>query len=361
MIASSCPQCAAPTPLSLATTAVRCASCGYDGPPAAAVAEQLARASAILRQVDVRERQLAGWARAALASGRWPIAAYLAVATLVNAPMLVIAIFGAWSWAESWTSTAGLLWFATPTVVSALATIGGLRWLGRRRAALRLQAAAAPPAAPGSTASCRVCGASLDESAGPVVRCGYCEADNLVDPSVLGQVAVTKLRSLENLVDTVREGATGLRVASRRAGCALAGVGCATPVALLVATTALALVLASIPTAPSGASRYAVVQTAAGRCVALVTQRPGNVRLSYGGAAGTGAIAPEDRPSTAGLSVGPAQTLVGRQVRVHASGVSGTVVRVQGTLLGSDVAVLRLPDGSETSVDIPGLCLAGVE
>lgn len=361
MIASSCPQCSAPTPLSLAATSIRCSSCGYDGPPAPAVAEQLGRAAAILRQVDVRERQLTGGARAVLASGRWPVVAYLAVAALVNAPFLVLTIFGVWLWATSGTSTSGLLWFATPLIVSVLATGVGLRWLGRRRANLRLEAAAAPPAAPGSTASCRVCGASLEESRGPVVRCGYCEADNLVDPAALRLAAATKLRSLENLVESVRAGATGLRAASRRAGCALASVGCLTPVVLLVASTAIAMVLASIETEPSGAARYAIVQTAAGRCVALVSERPGGVRLSYGGAAGTAAIAPEDRSSTAGLAVGPAQQLVGRRVRVHTTGASGTVVRVRGTLLGNDVAVLAAPGGAESSVDLPGLCLTDAE
>lgn len=353
MVTSSCPGCSAPTPLSLASSSIHCSSCGYDGPPAPEVAEQLGRAAAILAQFDVRERQLAGWARAAISSGFWPVAAYLLVAALVNAPMLVIALFGAWAWGDDAMSTGVFVLFTSPLVVSVMATGAGLRWLSRRRAKLRFEAAAAPPVAPGSTASCRVCGASLADLGEPVVRCGYCEADNLVDPTVLRQASAAKLRSLEGVVDAVRQGAIGLRAASRRAGCALASVGCLTPVGLLVGTLVIATILAEIEAEPSDDARYTIVQTAAGRCVALVTESARGVRLSFG----SDAIAPEDRPTAAGLSVGSAQMVVGQRVRVHATGSTGTVVRIRGSLLGSDYAVLRAGDGSETSVDTAGLCL----
>lgn len=270
-------------PLSLASSGLgRCRACGFEGQPDQGVQERLRAAAALLRGLDVRERQLdasqtAAVHRALAQRSKLRLAAGLISVFPIGWSLLWLAMFLA---DEDGPGAFTIL----PVILLPLAVylIGVKLALGRAtRARERLLAACAadPPEHPQGEASCHVCGAPLaSRGADAITRCAYCEADNVVHPQALA--AAKKLREAavldaEKLVE--RE--------ARTATFASVGAGVST-VLLLVASPfigfglaiafwfALGLGMAIAEPAPYP-HRYVFVVGEQGRCIGRVAHRKG--------------------------------------------------------------------------------------
>jgi hypothetical protein len=167
-----------------------CAACGFHGPPPHDVSSALRAAGAMLRGLDVRRRQLSDAQRAAVLRADARRGRYLVVWLVVSVLYGGCAGCGGTmiELGDRGTKMIGSL-FTVPFVL--MLVTGGLClvWLSRSGNAIRLACAAIPPAAPGEPAACRVCGAPVVVPGGAAfARCGYCAADNLVEPRALDLV-----------------------------------------------------------------------------------------------------------------------------------------------------------------------------
>lgn len=281
MIACACPRCGRPAPLALsAGDALRCRACGYHGPLPPEVAGRLQLAGAMLRTLDVRDRQLD--ASQAEAVGR----------ALAQRSKLRLVVGLASIWPIGWAALALPLFLfgenptsliiALPTGVMPLAVFAGLTTLLLRRAEgarerLLAACAAEPPEAPGEPACCHVCGAPLSaQGANAIARCAYCEADNVVHPQAVDAARKRRETSVGDIERTVEAEA-------RTATFASVGAGVGTILALLASPfigffltiiTWFGIALAIIVIQPRPyPHRYVTVQTEAGRCIGRVVKR----------------------------------------------------------------------------------------
>lgn len=155
-----------------------------------------------------------------------------------------------------------------PTVV-VLGLLGAVAFvqLRRMRVALEAHCAALPPGRPGEPAGCRVCGgAVIPRGTEVVVRCTYCQADNLVDPRVLRERAPARAREVTDYAHEVVAQARMLESAGR------------SKAMLWVAAVPLCTCLCGCPNLFLGyrlglaepeaaACEHVLVTTAEGRCV----------------------------------------------------------------------------------------------
>jgi len=116
-------------------------------------------------------------------------------------------------------------------------------WLGMRRVfALQLRSLlrARPPLQPGLVARCRGCGADLPAARAPELKCSYCNAWNLLDPTLARDAATLLANEAEEYRSRVRPWSQDPKVylAPARAFYLWAGVG-----AFITTLGGLALVL----------------------------------------------------------------------------------------------------------------------
>ena len=118
--------------------------------------------------------------------------------------------------------------------------------------------AADPPDAPGEPARCHVCGAPLTGNRS-VVRCGHCEADNLVEPAAIRRVHRERAAGIDDLERRLTREVEGVRAASASATIGTAfGAAFAPLLAIgLAVVTGAVLRLMEFPADP--ALRYALV------------------------------------------------------------------------------------------------------
>jgi hypothetical protein len=336
-------------PLSLGSETIQCVSCGYSGPPPPQVAEQLSAAAQAVRQMDAGERQLAGMQRRVATAGGKSIALYLLVSALVFIPLLLFGLFGV-ALDVNWDL---MIFFWLPLIIGVDAAVIGLWWIIKRRRALQEATAAVPPRTAGATASCRVCGASLEQTTEAIIRCGYCESDNLVAAEVLQRLGQRKAVAMDNLVEQVKTEAASVRQAGKQAGCAMVWIGLAAPFASIALMFLIVLALWNVPAAIDTSVRYTVRQTTQGSCVGRVSETDNGVIISYGG---RGVLEPEELTNAEGLELRSYDLVIGRRVRVIYDDRTGTVERIQGLLIGDDQAVIRPDSGDTFQATIAGLC-----
>lgn len=360
MIACPCPRCGRPTPLSLgASERVRCLACGYDGPPAPEVAERLRVAGAMLRGLDVRERQLdASQARAIQRALGERATLRLVVALTSLLPALWAAFFLLISLVDDEGEGMSLV-IVGPPMLLPLAIYGGLvalvlRHAGRRREGLLALCAAEPPGAPGEPASCHVCGAPLvGEATHAVARCSYCEADNVVDPQALDAARRRRESSVGSIEQAVQTEARAATFASVGAGFGAIAALVAAPLVGLGLTFALwfaiGMGIAIVDKKPY-VHRYVLVETEHGRCVGRAAQRRGAREIDLGKDRDKGARV--WLPGSRGVAEISLNELIGRRVLLL-SGVEGTVKKFRGDFTNGQN--LLLSDKGQVSVE--GVCL----
>lgn len=143
-------------------------------------------AAEVLRLSNARDRQVAGLRRALVASGKLVSGCLLTTAILLTVvcglPVLILALFVLPGILTGWLEKVSWLIALVPFPLSIFVFgIGAVMLV--RGALLRLEeaCAAVPPAAPGESATCHVCGAPLTTvGESGVARCGFCQADNVV-------------------------------------------------------------------------------------------------------------------------------------------------------------------------------------
>jgi hypothetical protein len=237
--------------MSLATPSVlQCTACRYVGPPAPRDSERLAHAATVLWSLDVRQRQLDAAQLRLLRSarrGRLGLVLSLIAGALALSPCVACALMSVLLPEPGYGMA---LSCGAPVFVFALTGAALLAIAFRRRRSLEEACAAEPPELPGQPARCHVCGAPLragiDEH---VVRCGFCQADNVIDPKVLARLGAKRARAIGDFDAAVRQEASRLRAGMWWMRVAVVGVVLASPVFCLMGS-ALSMRLGPLYEAP---------------------------------------------------------------------------------------------------------------
>lgn len=352
-----CPQCGHPVALSLATAQrIRCGACGFDGAPPAEDARRLASAQAIVHEANVRERQLGPLQSRLLTSNLVANLLYLGGVALALVPygcclFVLMQVYA--SRGNYVAMSVGVI----PIVFLLVFAASGFFFLRSRLRRIRAALMGLPGLEPGQPASCRLCGGDIQTGeVRAVVRCSYCDADNLVDPSWLRSQERARDATLDTFEADVGEQARIAKQAFRSAwrGVALAAL-IATPV-----TVCLWFVGYTAATQIEGEPielRYAIVDFGDARCVAAVRGWDDeNDEVS-----GTDS---DDGDATFYVTPGSVETfgperLVGMRLIPYRTDLEGEVTRLFGIPLeGTNKVLLRNEDGTETSIYPSWTCLA---
>jgi len=206
--AVSCAGCGAPAAISLAhPDEVRCTHCGEARPPGPEVVERLAAGRAALEAVQTSARQLDRHRRRALHRADNAVVLFTVglVLLLLAAPVYLCG--GGYGLLVG--DGESMLFGCTCTnMLLSLLVLVPLAWrrmVARRRQLVR-SCAAEPPLTPGAAARCRLCGGDLPDAAGAeaVVRCTYCDADNLVAADAIAAEADAVRQGHGDLVEAIR-------------------------------------------------------------------------------------------------------------------------------------------------------------
>ena len=222
--------------VSLATPdQIACGVCQYRGAPRREDAERLYGAARIVGALDQRRLQLSRFRRWSSRSG-W---GHLFAAVALTWPLLFAALIS-WlishaAFGEDVAGAAGPLNLG----VSSFILLVGIVVLLLQHRALRRACAAVPPAASGEPAACFLCGAPLASSAKGVARCGYCQADNVVDPKLLASVGHREVASIERIEAEVQRRAKAARSSLGWLTAVLASAAVVAPILLLLALVPL--------------------------------------------------------------------------------------------------------------------------
>ncbi|MEO8877366.1 MAG: hypothetical protein ABI461_17360, partial [Polyangiaceae bacterium] len=331
MLVTSCPRCGKPTPARLASPdEIRCAVCGYDGPPSPDAAPTLLAARDFLLGRDARGRQL-DEARARALSQNAPLL-FGVLFVLASIP-LTYELATTFHTLRDWSGrneTYGGAVLATLLLIGVW--IFGFRAFFRVKRAqdqLRKACAAVPPDRKGEPARCRVCGGPLAAGAA-VVRCPFCATDNFSDLAAIGNLAERQSHDTveyEFAVARAESLTQSVTFSEQTRALVLAIV---VPILALWPMAVLTQILLRIQLPTNDRVRYAFTMTREGECVERATTTPG--------------FALRD--------------LVGKKVhaRQGKSIFTGLVARVYGSVLG-DIAVVDDEDGYPTRLDPRSLCL----
>jgi hypothetical protein len=235
---------------------------------------------AVLREGDVRTRQLSDQQRSMLSASHTTVVFILVLLVVPCASgegLLSMSAFKAGDPRGAIEPLGG--------AACVLLAAGLVLWLLRRnRLRLLLAFAADAPAVPGQPATCHVCGAPL-EAGVHVVRCGYCAADNIVDEHAIRRAAASRRVVFAEQAAAVIGGALRHDLLSRIAGWTLLFL---VPVAAFgghAATRgAVALLDAQVEERPPKADIRYVALRSGRTCNAIArTDGKGNVLVRRGG------------------------------------------------------------------------------
>lgn len=355
MLGILCPRCGRPTPVPLsAPDEMRCAACGHAGPTPEPARSRLREAWVALEQLDVRRRQISGAQRLAFDAhyGRVLAVFWLLLFSCGAFEGLATAAGIANHGFDDWIDIAGPLCGFGACLLSGLLVLALLRW-GRR--GFEATYAANPPAIEGGEATCHVCGAPLPAptvATTGVVRCRFCQADNLVDRAVMLRVARTRKLVVEDHARAVLRGAHRFGNVATAVGLSLL---CILPPAALGAHFGVRKLVYAIDHATTEEPRplplrYLLVGTPA--CVHESDGR-GQVRGKISG----GQWRPH--PGAEGAATFDASRLIGRMVFVQDRRIIGpsVVVVYRRTGTNENWARVRNRSGDEVRAPVTALCV----
>jgi uncharacterized Zn finger protein (UPF0148 family) len=357
MLAAHCPNCGSPVAISLSTPdSVSCSACGTQSPTPPRERSEIGAAAAILRATDQRSRQLTASARKAVTSSHSSML-YFGLALGLSAFPALLWTLGtaAHTFAQGRPAWEGLvpLVALTPLVpVGAAATW----WLRRRSRNLEDACAARPPLQPNEPAGCAVCGAPLESAADGLVRCGYCQADNLVAPAVLERARKRQTLVFDNYADELQRRANSIGTASGVASGLAVGAGCAGPLAtfaLIIITTLFIFLFVD----GSAGTKTEFVAVAHGQtyCLAELHRKgDGSAAIDFQGNTPTGLVSYREVSSLRGYRVHDATTLIGKSVKYD--GEVGRITAVASRPILLDTVDVELKTGGQDEWAIPGLC-----
>lgn len=211
----ACPSCGGAAPLCLAdTTHSTCPFCRTRFALPADVSRALSEGSAAVGRQAAAERQMASTLSALAVHERaWKLRLALMVVALFFVSAIVALVgFAIRESSDSWHG-----YFAFGSAASATTLVLGLaaavivpstvRRIVGHWAAIRL---------PGEAGlGCRVCGGPLPATVAPVLRCGYCSADNLASSSVMQKVGASARQAEQNMLAVSARKARGDELAAR--------------------------------------------------------------------------------------------------------------------------------------------------
>jgi hypothetical protein len=360
MLATACPRCGKPIPLSVAEPEkAACSACDFVGAPPPEVTAELRAAGALLAELRADERQLNQAQRAAIGKTSWARSGLLTVLGVALAPQVLIALLGAALFLGQEVPSWELFGFSlVPLGVAGGAALLASRPLARRRREMQAACLARPAARAGEPLGCHVCGGPLREAAlaEAVVRCAYCQSDNLVDQTIVQSLGHAQKVVLTNFAENIRGEAARFRTAANGAKSAMIVAALIAPLLGLFSAVGVAMTLASITAETRSDVEYTFVDRPEGSCLALVSRYQDHVRISFGATPPPG-FAHFDRPNVDGLTLVRVGALVGNNVRGNGL-TAGRVKSVHGTWLGTNVAVVRTAGNEKTEEVTPeGLCV----
>jgi len=364
MYVVSCPNCAHPCPVSLdRPDAATCPACGFAGALPPDLRGRLEAAAGLLKGIDVRHRQLTGQQRSVLGSGCGFTVILATVVTVFMIPAIIWAAVNVGLALEARTlgnTVLSLVLGLSPALVLLLGATVSYLLLRRVRDRLKRATVAAPPFEGSTAARCRVCSAELVSTGDAIVRCAFCEADNIVDSSIVSDAAQAQYQVLEGFERVVSDAGQSLHRAARHGVVAvIASLASAPVLAFLFAMIAYAA-LSAVEQPANLELRYTILDTPGGRCLARVYESgDGSFELSFGVATPPGASTTSRRTTLEGLEIVNAQWVVGRDVRSHyfSTPSTGRVTAIVGDLTGeTNFTTLQ-----GWSVPIEGLCLVTPE
>lgn len=222
-----------------------CAGCRYAGAPEPNVREGLYAAREALWAVDARRRQL-GWAQQRIGAGARSGGGIGCLFAILVAPFAGCGSLMFFGLRKGNSEDVGqAAFFLGPAIFILL--VGGLisYALKKTRAKLEQACAAVPPAVPGAPPGCHVCGADLpavDLSRQAVVRCKYCQADNVIRPDVMQGAVMAGVYAADSLLAQVNAHAKALVKHRRHSSWLLAALALVAPVASCAGFVAVAAV-----------------------------------------------------------------------------------------------------------------------
>ncbi len=280
MLAAKCPQCGAVSPVSLAAPEhLHCRYCQYAGSPAQEVVAELHHARAALWQIDTGRRQLTSQQRRMVERAQGQSLGLMAVLALVSLPLLLCGACSTWITLADDFHTSSLPFFVAglfpPALVLGLGLLlfrvhrGGVQRLAR-------SCAAVPPSAPGQPALCHVCGAPLtSEASRGVVRCGFCQADNVVASHIMKQAAQQQTLVMGSMHQQITTEANALSQHGVGTLLLTLVIALASPVLAMLLMCGAAMVLKSIPAEVDEDEEYAELSISGTRCFASLERRGG--------------------------------------------------------------------------------------
>jgi LSD1 subclass zinc finger protein len=366
MLAIACPRCGRPAAANLAAPELLCCpACGFRGPPPADAYQKLTAARHMLFGLDVRLRQLGDAQRRSLETARSKRRVFLFVTAFFAFPFTLWALASLGSQLDpvdpaDQTSPEGIFFAVGPLAIFALGASLSYRVIKDRQQRLEGACAARPPRARGEPAACHVCGAPLHSAAGmAVVRCGFCQADNLVEPSVLSRLNRADVRAAGQLEAEVQTQASAM---SREAGLAnalLLPMTLAAPVLMLVALFGIGIPLMFIDKEPNLAIRYVGVPVAeAGTCVARLRQRREGARLDFGESPPPSVPSGQPPPPELARATFDVKALEGRIVRSKEGKPARVVRSFQQLVMALDnhVEIEPVGGGPRQAREVRGIC-----
>lgn len=368
MLPMSCSSCGAPGHAGLASPELfRCHACGYNGAPPPEISTRLLAARDLLAGLDVRLRQLSDAQKKSLTSSARQRRIYRWLTAFLFIPF---AIWGAGGIGASVSphdpysefGAGGLFLTLGPLVLFVAFALLMYGQIKKRQDRLEQSCLARPPRAAGEPAECHVCGGPLKTETKAIVRCAFCEADNLVDPTRLAVRTTAEQKGARELELEVE--------AQARAAAGEAGLGTASlalmvlgaPLLVLVMVFFLGVPLSFIEVEPSPKLRYSHVPVGATTCLARVRRDGKDYLLDFGSTPPDGHTSREVIPEDPLPEMVDINALMGLRVR-RKDGEVGNVVRVfQSFALPNDNQVEISPSdeagGASESREVRGLCLA---
>jgi hypothetical protein len=185
----ACPSCGGPSPVRVAEPQhSSCPFCGARFPLPPEVTARLEHAARLLQHQAAGERHIARSVAMLAARQRGWLLRVFAIALVLGTIAFLAAVFG---WVQRYDRSDWHAWFAfgatSVVATGVVALLGALivpAWMRRivgHYTALKL------PGVEGL--ACRACGGPLPAQSAPVLRCGYCSADNVAGRDVLARLA----------------------------------------------------------------------------------------------------------------------------------------------------------------------------
>ncbi len=368
MLPMSCSSCGAPGHASVASPELfRCHACGYHGAPPPEISRRLLAARELLAGLDVRLRQLSDAQKKTLTSSAKQRRIYRRLTIFLFIPFAIWGAGGIGAFVSphdpfSDFGIGGLFLTLGPLVLFVAFAVLMYGQIKKRQNRLEQSCLARPPRAAGEPAACHVCGGPLKTETKAIVRCAFCEADNLVDPTRLAVQTSAEHRGVRDLELEIE--------AQARASAGEAGLGTASlalmvlgaPLLVLVLIFFVGIPLSFIEVEPSPKLRYSHVPVGATTCLARVRRDGKDYLLDFGKTPPEGHQTKEVIPEDPLPEMVEIQALMGLRVR-RADGEVGRVVRVfQSFALPNDNQVEISPSdeagGASESREVRGLCLA---